>query len=184
MRSSIDSGLRRDSVEVRPRACVKGRYERMPYVDYDLNFDLILSAVKVPHQKQVFQAMADETAKMIGIREKLLMSRLTKAAEPALVEGGVCLVEMKISSLTQPFTVLARVPRGVDAGAADGQPTDLFAMFLYPEHGGAAHLQALARWSRLLKDGAFCARIRDAADADEIRIITRAESKNRTTRAA
>lgn len=156
----------------------------MTYSDQELHFDLILSAIKVPHQKQVFQAMADETAKVIGIREKLLLSRLTKASDTTLVQGGVCLIEMKISSLTQPFMVLARAPLGIDAGAADGTPADLFGLFLYPEHGGAAHLQTLARWSRLLRDADFCTRLRAAADQDDIRTILRTETKNRAARAA
>lgn len=158
----------------------------MTYLDQDstLAFDLILPAVKVPHQKQVFQVMAEETAKVIGIREKLLRGRLAKAAEPVHGRGGVSLIELKISSLTQPFMVLARAPLGVDAGAADGTPVDLFAVFLYPEHGGAVHLQTLARWSRLLREPEFCTRLRAAADADEIRVLMRAEMKNRAQRAA
>lgn len=156
----------------------------MPLSDQDLNFDLILPAVKVPHQKQVFQTMAEETAKVIGIREKLLFNRMAKTSDATMVQGGVCLIEMKISSLTQPFMVLARAPLGVDTGAADGKPTDLFAMFLYPEHGGAAHLQTLARWSRILRDADVGARLRGAIDADEIRALMRAETKSRAVRAA
>lgn len=156
----------------------------MTFADQDLNFDLILPAVKVPHQKQVFQTMAEETAKVIGIREKLLFSRIAKTSDTTMVQSGVCLIEMKISSLTQPFMMLARAPLGINAGAADGKPADLFAMFLYPEHGGAAHLQTLARWSRVLRDADVCARLRAAADAEEIRVLMRAETKNRAVRAA
>lgn len=146
--------------------------------DTELCFDLVLPSVKTPHSKQVFQTIAEETAKVIGIREKLLLSRLTKV-DPSFVQGGVCLFEMKISSLTQPFMMLARVPRGVDMGAVDGLSADLFAVFMSPEHGGAAHLQTLARWSRLLHDVAFCDRLRSAEDADQIRLLTRAETKAR-----
>lgn len=156
----------------------------MNFTEQELNFDLILPAVKVPHQKQVFQTMAEETAKVIGIREKLLFTRMAKTSDATLVQGGVCLIEMKISSLTQPFMILARAPLGVDTGAADGKPTDLFAMFLYPEHGGTAHLQTLARWSRLLRDADACARLRAATDADNIRAVMRAETKSRAVRAA
>lgn len=152
----------------------------MTNFESELCFDLVLPAVKVPHQKQVFQCIAEETAKVIGIREQLLMSRFAKT-EPSFVTGGVCLIEMKISSLTQPFMIFARAPKITDLTGADGKAADLFAVYLSPEHGGAAHLQTLARWSRLLHDVAFCDRLRGADDADDIRLLTKAETRVRTT---
>ena len=151
----------------------------MTYTDQELRFDLVLPALKVTQSKQVLMAIAAETAKVVGIREKLMMSRLTKAQENASRQDGVCLMDMKISSLTQPFVIFARVPRGVDNNAEDGLACDLFAVLLSPEHNPALHLQLLARWSRLLRDAAFCARLRAADDADAIRQLMQVEIKTR-----
>jgi mannitol/fructose-specific phosphotransferase system IIA component (Ntr-type) len=157
----------------------------MSYVDQDLSFDLIIPSLKVPHQKQVFMALAEETSKVVGIREKLMLSRLNKAAEGAIVQKGVCVMEMKSTALTQPFMVLARVPRGIeDAKGSDGLAADLFAVLVSPEHDAGKHLQLLARWSRLLHDNEFCAKLRAAADADDMRMALRTETRLRRQQAA
>lgn len=156
----------------------------MTYFDQDLSFDLIIPALKVPHQKQVFKTLAEETSKTVGIREKLMLGRLNKAAEGATIQGGICLMEMKSTALTQPFMVLARVPRGVDTAGPDGLPIDLYAVLLTPEHDTSLHLQLLSRWTRLFRDGPFCGKLREATDADDIRLALREQQARLRVRAA
>lgn len=151
----------------------------MPFNDQPLSFDLIIPALKVSQQKQVFMALAAETAKTVGTREKTMMTRLTKAAASATTRNGMCLMETKLSALTRPFMALVRVPRGVTGDSTDGLNIDLFAVLMSPEHDGNAHLQLLARWSRLLSDTDFCAKLRAAEDADDIRALTQTEIKIR-----
>lgn len=151
----------------------------MTYHDQPLSFDLIIPALKVTQQKQVFMALAHETTKIVGVREKTMMSRLYKACDTATMRGGACLLDIKISALTRPFMAIARVPRGVDTNAPDGLGVDLFAVLLTPEHDSNAYLQLLARWSRLLCDEDFCAKLRAASDEDDMRRMLDTETKIR-----
>ena len=52
--------------------------------------------------------------------------------------------------------------------AVDDQPVDLLFLLLAPESAGADHLKALARVSRLLRDGSVCAKIRGADDSEAL----------------
>jgi PTS system nitrogen regulatory IIA component len=52
--------------------------------------------------------------------------------------------------------------RPVDFQAIDAEPVDLVFMLLTPAGEEKAHLAALARVSRLMRDGPRCARMREA----------------------
>ena len=75
---------------------------------------------------------------------------------------------MLFRSLRRVFAAFGRSPAGVDFQSLDGKPTHLFFLLVAPEESAGAHLKALARISRLLKDDAFRARLREAPDADAL----------------
>jgi PTS system nitrogen regulatory IIA component len=73
------------------------------------------------------------------------------------------------------FAAFGRSPAGVDFESLDGKPTHLFFLLVAPEESAGAHLKALARISRLLKDAAFRERLLGADDAGAIYGIIREE---------
>ena len=78
---------------------------------------------------------------------------------------------------------LARVPDGVDFGAADGQPTYLFFMVYAPTT--KLHLRILARLSQLVRDPDIVAQLREAPDAHAmIRLLRDAEANIRAIQGA
>jgi nitrogen PTS system EIIA component len=66
------------------------------------------------------------------------------------------------------IAAFGRSPAGVDFSSLDGKPTHLFFLLVAPEDSAGAHLKALARISRLLKDEAFRARLMAAPDAEAL----------------
>ena len=60
---------------------------------------------------------------------------------------------------------VASTAEPVDFGAADGKPITLIFLVVSPANGAAAHLQALARVSRMLRLPGVAARLREAPDA-------------------
>jgi len=68
-----------------------------------------------------------------------------------------------------------RSPQGVDFNSLDGKPTHLFFLLVAPEDSAGAHLKALARISRLLKDESFRARLMQAGDAASLWDVIRQE---------
>jgi PTS system nitrogen regulatory IIA component len=88
---------------------------------------------------------------------------------------GVAIPHGKLPGLRRVFAAFGRSPEGVDFQSLDGKPTHLFFLLVAPEESAGAHLKALARVSRLLKDDAFRARLREAPDADALYHVIRDE---------
>ena len=78
---------------------------------------------------------------------------------------GVAIPHGKLPGLRRTFAAFGRSPAGVDFQSIDGKPTYLFFLLVAPEESAGAHLKALARISRLLKDASFRQRLLDAPDA-------------------
>ncbi|MEM7189881.1 MAG: PTS sugar transporter subunit IIA, partial [Pseudomonadota bacterium] len=60
--------------------------------------------------------------------------------------------------------VFTRLAKPVDFDAADGQGVDILFTLLAPEPAGAAHLRALARVSRLLREDSVRQKLRALDD--------------------
>jgi PTS system nitrogen regulatory IIA component len=78
---------------------------------------------------------------------------------------GVAIPHGKLPGIKRVFAAFARSRQGVDFQSLDGEPTHLFFLLVAPEDSAGAHLKALARISRLLKDDSFRARLMQAPDA-------------------
>jgi nitrogen PTS system EIIA component len=81
------------------------------------------------------------------------------------IGDGVAIPHGKLSGIKRVFAAFARSKQGVDFHSLDGEPTHLFFLLVAPEDSAGAHLRALARISRLLKDENFRARLMQAPDA-------------------
>ncbi len=88
---------------------------------------------------------------------------------------GVAIPHGKLPGLRRVLAAFGRSRAGVDFQSLDGNPTHLFFLLAAPEDSAGAHLKALARISRLLKDPGFRARLLEAADAHAIWTIIRDE---------
>jgi PTS system nitrogen regulatory IIA component len=100
-----------------------------------------------------------------------------KISSTAIGEG-VAIPHGKINGSRKLTGIFARSVEGADFESLDGGPTHLFFVLLAPEDSAADHLKALARISRLLKDGAFRARLMHAGTAEELfRVIKEEDDK-------
>lgn len=88
---------------------------------------------------------------------------------------GVAIPHGKLSGVKRVVAAFGRSAAGIDFQSADGKPTHLFFLLVAPEDSAGAHLKALARISRLLKDEAFRARLTATADAHALYGIIREE---------
>jgi nitrogen PTS system EIIA component len=85
---------------------------------------------------------------------------------------GVALPHGKVNKLDRLLVSFGRSPEGLSFDSIDDQPAYLFFLLVAPENSAGAHLQALAKISRVLKDSNFRQRLMDAKSKDEIyRII-------------
>jgi len=79
---------------------------------------------------------------------------------------GIAIPHGKLPKLAGVLAVFGRSPEGVDFQSLDGGLTQLFFLLVAPEDASGAHLKALARVSRLLRDKDFRLRL-IAADGSE-----------------
>jgi nitrogen PTS system EIIA component len=85
---------------------------------------------------------------------------------------GIALPHGKVNKLDRLLVSFGRSLEGLSFDSIDDQPAYLFFLLVAPENSAGAHLQALAKISRVLKDSNFRQRLMDAKSKDEIyRII-------------
>ena len=96
-----------------------------------------------------------------------VLAEREKISTTAIGEG-VAIPHGKLAEADRVHGVFARSKTGIDFASLDGAPTHLFFALIAPEDGAADHLKALARISRLLKDGAFRARLLKAESGKEL----------------
>jgi nitrogen PTS system EIIA component len=112
---------------------------------------------------------ADKVLQVLWERERISTTAIGE---------GVAIPHGKLVGIEHVIGVFARSPSGVDFASLDGAPTHLFFVLLAPEDAAADHLKALARISRLLKDGGFRARLMQGRTREEIfQIISEEDQK-------
>ncbi len=94
------------------------------------------------------------------------------------IGDGIAIPHGKLPRVRKILGAFGRHSTGVDFESLDGNPTQLFFVLVAPEDSASLHLKALARVSRLLKDGGFRDRLIAASDSSEIyRLIKEEDAK-------
>ena len=143
-----------------------------------LTEDMVVPAVRGRTKGDIINELAGV---VVAGHPEIDRARLVQALEDrerlnstALGEG-VAIPHGKLPGLRRVVAAFGRSPAGVDFQSLDGKPTHLFFLLVAPEDSAGAHLKALARISRLLKDDAFRRRLIEASTANELYAIIREE---------
>ena len=132
-----------------------------------LSEDLVLPDLAARGKTEVLVELA--TA-LTARHEELDRVRLVGALEDrerlnsTALGDGVAIPHGKLPGLKRVFAAFGRSRAGVDFQSLDGRPTHLFFLLVAPDDSAGAHLKALARISRLLKDASFRERLLEAPD--------------------
>lgn len=116
---------------------------------------------------QLAQCLCDVHPEIPADRLLAVLNERERLGSTAIGDG-IAIPHGKLKGITQILGVFGRSRDGVDFDSLDGSPTHLFFLLVAPEDSASLHLKALARVSRLFKDGNFRQRLLDAADADEM----------------
>lgn len=84
------------------------------------------------------------------------------------IGSGVAIPHGKLAGAKRILACFGRSREGVDFQSQDGEPAYLFFALIAPENAAGMHLKALAKLSRLLKDGGFRDRLLAADSSEEI----------------
>jgi PTS system nitrogen regulatory IIA component len=143
-----------------------------------LSEDLVLPDLAARSKPDVLVELADAVTRRHGELDK---ARLVAALEDrerlnsTALGDGVAIPHGKLPGIRRVFAAFARSRAGVDFQSIDGKPTQLFFLLVAPEDSAGAHLKALARISRLLKDATFREKLVGAPDAAALWTIIRDE---------
>ena len=108
--------------------------------------------------------------------KKAILSR--EAQSSTAIEAGLAIPHAKSKSVSKPSLAAITLTKGVDYGAPDKVPSDLFFMIAAPVDGGDVHLEILSRLMVLLMNPEFTSALRNAkSPADFIEIIDKAETE-------
>ena len=143
--------------------------------------DMVVSGLRGRSKGDVIEELAAVVAN--HHRGEIDLARLVQALEDrerlnstALGEG-VAIPHGKLPGLKRVVAAFGRSAPGVDFSSLDGKPTHLFFLLVAPEDSAGAHLKALARISRLLKDDSFRARLMNAPNQGELYRTIREEDE-------
>ncbi|MGE0410324.1 MAG: PTS sugar transporter subunit IIA [Amphiplicatus sp.] len=130
----------------------------------------VIPNLKAKCKRDVLSSLAARASELLGIpadaiREKLLEREQLGSTG---VGKGVAIPHGKIEGLRSVVGLLARLETPVDFEAVDDQPVDLVFLLLAPENATAAHLKALAKVSRLLRDEEARAALRGAETGEAL----------------
>ena len=137
-----------------------------------LTEEMVVSGLRGRSKGDVIDELAGVVAE--HHRGEIDRARLVQALEDrerlnstALGEG-VAIPHGKLPGLKRVVAAFGRSAAGVDFSSLDGKPTHLFFLLVAPEDSAGAHLKALARISRLLKDTSFRGRLMSAPNRAEL----------------
>lgn len=95
------------------------------------------------------------------------------------IGNGIAVPHAKSGAVLRPGLAAMTVPGGVDFGAPDKAPSDLFFMIAAPEGAGDSHLEILSRLMVMLMDEPFCERLRRARGPKEFLALIDAREREK-----
>ena len=93
--------------------------------------------------------------------------------------NGVAIPHGRIDGIDKPRVALIRLDKPLVFGSIDGQPVDLVAAMVVPEHNTDLHLQLLAELAEFFSHKDMVKALRDAADGSAMHAELAEFSRNR-----
>jgi nitrogen PTS system EIIA component len=140
--------------------------------------EAVVPSLKVKTKKQLLQELAARAARLTGLQERYVFDTLLqreRLGSTGLGEG-IAIPHGKFTGLKRIVGLFARLAEPVDFEAVDGEPVDIVFLLLAPEGAGADHLKALARISRLLREGHAVDKLRASKDASALYAVLTEEA--------
>ena len=146
-----------------------------------ISAESVIPNLRASSKKQALQDLARRAADITGLHERAIFDVLMERERLGTtgVGNGIAIPHGKMANLDRLYGLFARLENSVDFQSIDEQPVDLIFLLLAPESAGADHLKALARVSRLLRDGSVCEKLRGTDDAEALFALLTESMENR-----
>jgi PTS system nitrogen regulatory IIA component len=132
--------------------------------------DSVVSSLKAKTKKQLLQDLSARAARLTGLQERDIFDVLLQRERLGStgLGHGIAIPHGKLQGLKRIAGIFARLAEPIEFDAVDGEPVDIVFLLLAPEGAGADHLKALARISRLLREGSAVEKLRASRDASAL----------------
>ena len=140
----------------------------------------VVPSLRAKTKKQLLQDLSARASRLTGLEERLIFDTLLQRERLGStgLGQGVAIPHAKFAALRQMVGLFARLAEPVDFEAMDGAPVDIVFLLLAPEGAGADHLKALARISRLLREGQAVDKLRASKGAAALyAVLTESDAK-------
>jgi len=140
----------------------------------------VIHHLKARCKREALQAIAEKAASMMDISAEDITSKLLEREQLGStgVGDGVAIPHGKLEGLGAITGVITLLQTPVSFDALDDQPVDIVFTLFAPANATAAHLKALAKVSRKLRDPETRAALRGAETAEALFAIATAEKKD------
>lgn len=137
----------------------------MPLADI-LKPEGVIASLKPRSKKQALQEISAAASKLCGFDTQCILDKLLERERLGStgVGQGIAIPHAKFPEADKVMGLFARLEQPVDFESIDDRPVDLIFLLIAPEAGGAEHLRALARVSRLLRNQELCAKLRGSRE--------------------
>ncbi|MGL5335033.1 MAG: fructose PTS transporter subunit IIA, partial [Enterovibrio sp.] len=135
-----------------------------------INEKLVCLQLQASDKKEVLQELVDilyQNGRLHDPEQFLADVYQREALGNTGFEEGIALPHAKSAAVKEPAVVVGISRQGIDYGAEDGKPSQLFFMIASPENGGDHHIEVLAKLSGKLLEEGFIARLMAASDPKE-----------------
>ena len=149
-----------------------GRHEIMQIGDI-LDRAAIAARASAPSKRQALAVVAEIAARGFGLDAGVVLDALIERenAGSTGVGHGVAVPHARLEGLTQMRGVFVRLDQPVAFESVDEQPVDLIFALFAPPNASSEHLRALARVSRMLRQGDLREHLRQARTPDAIHAL-------------
>jgi nitrogen PTS system EIIA component len=129
-----------------------------------------VATVRAADRHSAIALLASRFAEVHGLDRSEVLDRLEERERLGSTGfgRGVAVPHARIEGLRAPVAAFLRLEAPVDFSAADAMPVNLVFGLLSPQQSGAAHLQALAAISRMMRDERMRSSLDSAPDREAL----------------
>lgn len=130
----------------------------------------VFERLKAPNKKKLITDLAAYAAQTANLNANTVFETLWEREKLSStgVGHGIAIPHGRMAKLEKIVGVFAHLDEAIDYESIDEAPVDLVFALLTPADAGADHLKALARVSRLMRNAAYCEKLRAANDRAQL----------------
>jgi nitrogen PTS system EIIA component len=133
----------------------------------------VIAGLQSADKKQALHELAVRGSEATGINPHDIFNAVLQRERLSSTSlgRGIAVPHVKMAGAEKITCIFAKLDKPIAFDSHDGEPVDLLFFLIAPEDAGGDHLKALARISRLVRDGVTLDRLRASHDVEGLRRV-------------